>query len=66
MGTQLKGFALLIAMLMIVDGLAFGGHYRVETVQGISRFLSDFGARWGLGHGRSWTEPPKPKPQQRD
>jgi hypothetical protein len=61
MGTQLKAVALLIAVLMIADGLMFGGRYRVETVHGISAFLSDFGARWGVGHGRDWSAPPRPK-----
>ena len=61
MGTQLKAFALVIALLMIGDGLAFGGHYRVETVRGIGSFLSSFAERWGVGHGRDWSAPPRPK-----
>ena len=61
MGTQLKAFALLIAILMIGDGLMFGGHYRVEAVNGIGSFVHSATSHWGVGHGRDWSAPPRPK-----
>jgi hypothetical protein len=61
MATQLKAFALLLAILMIGDGLAFGGHYRRESVIGLAHFFGAATSHWNVGHGRDWSAPPRPK-----
>ncbi|HEV2816391.1 MAG TPA: hypothetical protein VGW40_04105 [Allosphingosinicella sp.] len=53
---QLKAFALLLAVLLLVDALAFQGAYREEYG---GRFLHFLGAvspaRWtGFGSGHDW------------
>ena len=60
MGTQVKGFALLFAMLLLVDTIAWRGEYRNR---GMSAIASMFGSMHGLGPGRDWS---RPKPQRND
>jgi hypothetical protein len=60
MGTQIKAFGLLLAMLLLVDAFAWRGEYRIRTVHGIASFTSSV---HGLGPGRDWS---RPKPQRND
>jgi hypothetical protein len=65
MWMQVKAFALLIAILLIVDALAFHGYYRGEAGGRIAWFLGAVApGHWhGLGQGRDWSAP---KPPRRD
>jgi len=67
MGIQVKAFALLIVTLLIVDALAFAGHYRGEVGGRIGSVLSAIApGNWhGLGQGRDWSAPKPPKRDRR-
>ena len=58
MGTQIKAFGLLFAVLLLVDALAWRGEYRVRTVHAIASYA---GSMHGLGPGRDWS---RPRPQR--
>jgi len=60
MGTQIKAFTVLFAVLIIVDAFAWRGEYRTRTANGIASVL---GSVHGLGPGRNWSTP---KPQSND
>jgi hypothetical protein len=57
--TQIKGFALLILVLLIVDALAYQGQYRVIVGGRLVSFASAVSpTHWtGMGEGRDWREP---------
>ena len=53
---QMKAFALLGAVLLLVDALAFGGAYRQEYGGRLLHFLTAISpTHWhGFGSGRDW------------
>jgi len=54
MGTQIKAFGLLGAVLILYDALAYHGAYRRTAVHGIA---SIFSSVEGPGQGRDWSRP---------
>ena len=62
---QIKAFALLTAVLLLVDAVAFQGAYRVEYGGKIAHFLSVISpAHWtGFGSGHNWGDQ-RPRPHR--
>ena len=58
MGTQVKAFALLFAVLIAVDAFVYRGEYRGRVGHQIASLFSTV---HGLGPGRNWSAP---KPQR--
>jgi hypothetical protein len=60
---QIKGFSLLLLVLLIVDAFAFQGQYRTEVGGKLAAFayaVSPTG--WtGMGGGRDWATPGTPR-----
>ena len=56
---QIKAFSLLIAVLLIVDAIAFHGEYRGVVGEKLGGFLSAVSpTHWtGMGGGRDWSKP---------
>jgi hypothetical protein len=63
LGMQIKGFSLLLVVLLIVDAAAFHGEYRTLAGDRISSFLSAISpTHWnGMGGGRDWATPGRPR-----
>jgi hypothetical protein len=56
---QIKAFALLAVVLLIVDAAAFHGEYRGMVGEKMAKFARAVSpAHWhGLGQGRNWSSP---------
>ena len=56
---QVKAFSLLIAVLLIVDAIAFHGEYRGAVGEKLGAFFSTVSpTHWsGMGGGRDWSQP---------
>jgi len=55
---QIRAYALLTAILLLVDAAAFHGVYRQEVSGKVMRVLSAISpAHWSLGSGRDWRNP---------
>ena len=60
MGTQIKAFGLLLAVLLLVDALAWHSEYRIRFSSSVVSYARSM---HGLGPGRDWSNP---KPQRND
>jgi hypothetical protein len=62
---QIKAFALLTALLLVVDAIAFQGAYRVEYGGRIVHFLAAISpTHWtGFGSGHDWGDQ-RPRPRR--
>jgi len=55
---QIRAYALLTAVLLLVDALAFHGAYREEYGGKMLRVVSAISpAHWHIGSGRDWRNP---------
>ena len=55
---QIRAYALLTAILLVVDAFAFHGAYRQEVGGKVMRVLSAISpAHWSVGSGRNWRNP---------
>jgi hypothetical protein len=64
LGIQLRAFALLTAVMLLVDAFAFQGAYRQEVGGKIGHFLLAVSpSRWhGFGSGHDWGDQ-RPRPR---
>jgi len=62
LGLQVKAFALLVGLLLLVDAVAFQGQYRGVVGGKLGNFLSAISpTRWSAGGGRDWSAPGRPR-----
>jgi hypothetical protein len=55
---QIRAYALLTAILLLVDAFAYHGAYRQEVGGRVMRVLSAISpAHWSAGSGRDWRNP---------
>lgn len=55
---QIRAYALLTAVLLLVDAFAFHGAYRQEVGGKVMRVLAAVSpAHWSIGSGRDWRNP---------
>jgi hypothetical protein len=62
LGFQIKAFAFLLVLLLIVDAAAFQGQYRILVGGKLATFASAISpTHWtGMGGGRDWSSPGTP------
>jgi hypothetical protein len=63
---QVKGFSLLLVVLLIVDAAAFHGEYRILVGDKLGAFASAVSpTNWNVGGGgRNWASPGQPRPRR--
>jgi len=62
LAVQVKGFSLLLVVLLLVDAVAFHGQYRMVVGDKLGAFATAVTpTHWGMGGGRNWASPGTPR-----